>query len=127
MIKITGSSFAAFARDEHTTLPEVSDRPLFIYLDVHWRHADFDRLVSSEDVRDCLVETFDDFVSLSIQQLVHELGQRALARFGEIDEISFEAQNRLWDTARVSEQDERVKVYTDPRPPIGRVGLTLSR
>ena len=56
LIKITGSSFAAFARDEHTTLPEVSDRPLFIYLDVHWRHADFDRLVSGEDVRDCLVE-----------------------------------------------------------------------
>ncbi len=127
LIKISGSSFAAFARDEHTTLPEVSDRPLFVYLDAFWRYGDFDRRVSSEDVRDCLIETFDEFVSLSIQHLVHEMGQRVLARFAEIDEISFEAQNRLWDTARVSEQDDRVRIYTDPRPPIGRVGLTLTR
>ncbi len=127
LVKITGSSFASFARDEHTTLPEVTDRPLFIYLDVYWRHNDFAQPVSSEAVRDSLIATFDEFVSLSIQQLVHEMGQRLFAQFQEIDEISFEAQNRLWDKAQVSEQDERVRVYTDPRPPIGRIGLTLQR
>ena len=127
LVKITGSAFASFARDEHTTLPEVHDRPLFVYLDAYWRHADFAQHVASEDVRDSLLATFDDFVSLSIQQLVHEMGQRAFERFGEIIEISFEAQNRLWDTAVVSADDDRVKVYTDPRPPIGRIGLTLNR
>lgn len=127
LVKITGSSFASFARDEHTTLPEVEDRPLFVYLDTYWRHHDVGEQVASEDVRDLLVATFDDFVSLSIQQLVHEMGQRALARWDEIVEISFEAQNRLWDTAQVSSDDERVRVYTDPRPPIGRIALTLTR
>src|SRR5205085_1028545 len=34
LIKVTGSSFASFARDQYTTLPERPDRPLFIYLDV---------------------------------------------------------------------------------------------
>lgn len=127
LVKITGSAFAAFARDEHTTLPEVQDRPLFVYLDVYWRHLDFARRVSSEDVRDSVIATFDDFVSLSIQQLVHEMGQRLFEQFDAIAEISFEAQNRLWDTAQVSDADERVKVFTDPRPPIGRIGLTLTR
>jgi urate oxidase / 2-oxo-4-hydroxy-4-carboxy-5-ureidoimidazoline decarboxylase len=127
LIKITGSSFAEFARDEYTTLPERTDRPLFIHLDSHWRHVDRKRRVASTDVRDSLAETFDDFNSRSIQHLVHEMGARLLDRYTEIAEVSFEAQNRLWDEAHVSEEDERVKVYTEPRPPYGMIGLTLRR
>jgi urate oxidase len=127
LIKITGSSFASFARDELTTLPEVRDRPLFVHLDVYWRYADWGRRVSSETVRDAIAKTFDDFASMSIQHLVHEMGTRALARFAELAEISFEAQNRLWDTAQTSETDEKVRVYTDPRPPFGMIGLVLRR
>ena len=40
LLKITGSSFASFARDEHTTLPERTDRPLFVRLDLSWSHLD---------------------------------------------------------------------------------------
>jgi urate oxidase len=127
LIKITGSSFARFRTDEYTTLPQMVDRPLFVHLDCWWRHADVAAPVASEDVRDLLVATFDDFNSKSIQHLVHEMGQRALARFPGIAEISFAAENRLWDTAQVSEGDERVKVYTDPRPPFGVIALTLRR
>jgi urate oxidase len=125
LVKITGSAFASFARDAYTTLPEVRDRPLFVHLDVHWRHADWSRRVRSEDVRESIAATFDDFVSMSIQHLVHEMGARALQQLPQLAEISFEAQNRLWDTACVSEADERVKVYTDPRPPYGMIGLVL--
>jgi urate oxidase len=127
LVKITGSSFVQFARDEFTTLPESVDRPLFIHLDVHWRHVDRARRVASTDVRESLTGTFDDFNSRSIQHLVHEMGTRLLDRFPEIAEVSFEGRNRLWDTAEVSEEDERVKVYTDPRPPYGMIGLTLRR
>ena len=127
LIKISGSSFTRFARDDYTTLPETVDRPLFVYLDVHWRYLDEAGPVSSADVRDSLAETFDDFNSKSIQHLVHEMGRRLLDRFPAIAELSFEAQNRLWDTAQVADADERVKVYTDPRPPYGMIGLTLRR
>jgi urate oxidase / 2-oxo-4-hydroxy-4-carboxy-5-ureidoimidazoline decarboxylase len=127
LIKITGSSFTRFARDDYTTLPETVDRPLFVHLDVHWRYVDKTGPVPSADVRNSLAETFDDFNSKSIQHLVHEMGRRLLDRFPEIAELSFEAQNRLWDTAQVSESDDRVKVYTDPRPPYGMIGLTLRR
>lgn len=127
LIKITGSSFASFARDELTTLPEQVDRPLFVHLDMYWRHESFHDRVASEDVRASVIATFDGLVSLSIQHLVHEMGQRLLAEFPQLVEVSFEAQNRLWDTACTSEADRRVKVYTDPRPPYGVIGLVLRR
>jgi urate oxidase len=135
LIKVSGSSFADFERDDYTTLPDVTDRPLFIYLDVFWRYRDpadgfgleLGQYVASEQVRDLIELVFHEFVSLSIQHLVHELGQRLLARFPQLASVSFEAQNRLWDTAAVATTDERVKVYTDPRPPYGSIGLTLER
>ena len=135
LIKITGSSFAQFVRDEYTTLPERIDRPLFIYLDVYWKYGDSANMVSSdlsnyvaaEQVRDVVQVVFHRFVSMSIQHLVHEMGNTLLERFPEATEVSFEAQNRLWDLALTSEEDEKVKVYTDPRPPYGLIRLTLSR
>jgi urate oxidase len=135
LIKVTGSAFKSFARDEFTTLPERVDRPLFIHLDIAWRYADpeipiepvVDQYVASEQVRDLAGAVFHQFVSLSIQHLVHEIGERMLERWPQLAEVSFEAQNRLWDTSEISEADNRLRVYTDPRPPYGRIGLTLRR
>ncbi|MEA2621122.1 MAG: urate oxidase / 2-oxo-4-hydroxy-4-carboxy-5-ureidoimidazoline decarboxylase [Chloroflexota bacterium] len=135
LIKVTGSAFLSFPRDEFTTLPERKDRPLFIYLDIAWRYVDpmvavepvVARYVAAEQVADLAAAVFHQFVSLSIQHLVHEIGTRMLDRWPQLDEVSFEAQNRLWDTAEVSEEVDRVRVYTDPRPPYGRIGLTLRR
>ena len=135
LIKITGSSFADFARDEHTTLPERPDRPLYIWCDVGWRYAeprdalgeDPAQYVAGEQVADLAGAVFHEFVSLSIQHLVNEIGQRMLARWSQLSEVSFEAQNRLWDLAAEAADDQRVKVYADPRPPFGRIGLRLRR
>jgi urate oxidase len=134
LVKLTGSAFKDFARDAYTTLPEVSDRPLFIYLDVHWRYrrpedgvADGPAHIASEAVRDSVIATFDDFVSMSIQHLVHEMGTRLLDRFAAMNEVSFEAQNRLWDTSKVSEAGPATRVFSDPKPAHGFIGLTLRR
>jgi len=127
LVKITGSSFTEFLRDGYTTLPEARDRPLFIHLNVYWRYATFTERVASRAVRDLVGETFAEFVSQSIQHLLHEMAQRILARFPAIDEVALEAENRLWDTSRTSEADPRVKVYSDPRPPFGVVGFTRKR
>jgi urate oxidase / 2-oxo-4-hydroxy-4-carboxy-5-ureidoimidazoline decarboxylase len=40
LLKTTGSSFEQFARDRYTSLPELTDRPLTIRMDVHWRYGD---------------------------------------------------------------------------------------
>ena len=82
---------------------------------------------TSEAIRDSVIETFDDFVSMSIQHLVHEMGQRLLTQFPALAEVSFEAQNRLWDTSRISEADPKTRVFSDPKPAHGMIGLTLGR
>ena len=135
LIKITGSAFADFARDEHTTLPERRDRPLYIWLTIGWTYADAShavlsdpaRYVTSEQVADLANAVFHEFVSLSIQHLVNEIGLRMLDRWPQLASVSFDAQNRLWDLGTESPDDPRVKTYADPRPPFGHIGLTLQR
>ncbi|HEX7022607.1 MAG TPA: urate oxidase, partial [Trueperaceae bacterium] len=96
LIKLKGSSFASFVRDEHTTLPEMNDRPLFIHLDVGWRYQDprqalaedYSCYVAAEQVRDLACAVFEAFNSRSIQHLVHEMGTRLLERFPQLAEVS---------------------------------------
>lgn len=135
LIKITGSAFADFARDEHTTLPERRDRPLYIWCDVGWRYADAShavlgdpaRYVASEQVADLAATVFHEFVSLSIQHLVNEIGVRMLDRWPQLASVSFDAQNRLWDVVAESPDDPMLRTYADPRPPYGHIGLVLRR
>jgi urate oxidase len=135
LMKVTGSAFADFARDEYTTLPERKDRPLYIHMDLAWRYGSTDAAlddshasyVAGEQVADLAAAVFHRFVSLSIQHLVNEIGHAMLDRWPQLSEVSFEAQNRLWDLAVTSETDERVKVYWDPHPPFGKIGLVLKR
>jgi urate oxidase len=135
LFKVTGSSFTSFVRDEYTTLPERRDRPLFIYLDVYWKYSTIDdllapeyaRYVPAEQVRDLIATVFHEFVSESIQHLVHEMGQRLLARFPQLAEVTFEGQNRTRDPMFQTQNDERRKVYSDPFSAYGLIKLTLGR
>jgi urate oxidase len=131
LLKITGSAFTHFVRDDYTTLPERVDRPLFIYLDVNWKYGDVaairERYIPSEQVRDVIQVVFHEFVSESIQHLFHEIGLRLLARFPQMGEVSFAGQNRTRDPIAVSEADPTIKVYSDPFPAYGSIKLTMSR
>jgi urate oxidase len=134
LIKITGSAFADFARDEHTTLPERRDRPLYIWCDIGWTYTDpshatledASKYVASEQAADLANAVFHEFVSLSIQHLVNEMGIRMLDRWPQLASVSFDAQNRLWDVGAEAE-DGKTKTYADPRPPFGHIGLVLRR
>jgi urate oxidase / 2-oxo-4-hydroxy-4-carboxy-5-ureidoimidazoline decarboxylase len=124
LVKLSGSAFAGFVRDEYTTLPESRDRPLFIHLDVDWHNADYDRRADGEAVRQTVIGVFAAFESESIQHLVHAMGIEILERFPEIDNVAFHAENRLWDTMQ---EGEGAKVFTDARPPFGVITLSLDR
>jgi urate oxidase len=134
LVKLTGNAFANFQRDEFTTLPSRVDRLLYIFLDMGWRYRNVEDAVSdnhelymaSQQIYDHIQHTFHDFVNMSIQHLVHEMGIRLFERFPQMQEVWFTAQNRLWDTAAEVE-GEKEKVYMDPRPPYGQIGLTLNR
>ncbi|HET8853614.1 MAG TPA: hypothetical protein VFN02_13915, partial [Ktedonobacteraceae bacterium] len=131
LFKVTGSAFTHFVRDTYTTLPERGDRPLFIYLEVHWQYADVAdmqaRYIPSEQVRDVAQTVFHEFVSESIQHLVHEMGVRLLERFPQMAEVSFEGHNLTRDPVGASETDPKQKVYSDPFPAYGLIKLMMSR
>ncbi|GAC1691289.1 MAG: hypothetical protein NVS9B9_13580 [Ktedonobacteraceae bacterium] len=131
LLKITGSAFTNFVRDNYTTLPERIDRPLFIYLDIYWKYTNVadvqEHYIPSEQVRDVVQAVFHEFVSESIQHLVHEMGLRLLARFPQMAEVSFEGQNRTRDLIGVSETDSKQKVYSDPFPAYGMIKLMITR
>ena len=133
LLKTTGSAFTKFARDDDTTLPERSDRPLFIHLDVHWRYgAVTDAIggghVASEDVVTLVLSTFDEFVSESIQHLVYEMGTRILAAFPALSQISFRGENHTYDPVAGAEDAEPLrKTYTSAFPAYGLITLVLDR
>jgi len=129
LLKTTGSSFAQFARDEYTSLPELTDRPLTIRMDVHWRYTDPSRAegrgVSADLVRRALEQTFHDFNSRSIQQLVHVMGTGLLSGFAAISEVEFAAENHTPD--KVADGKGDVFVFAEPRQTFGKIGLVLRR
>jgi urate oxidase / 2-oxo-4-hydroxy-4-carboxy-5-ureidoimidazoline decarboxylase len=127
LVKLTGSAFLKFLRDEYTTLPDRVDRPLYIFCDVHWKYGDPARPIDPHEVARVVREVFDRFISMSIQHLLNEIGVVLLESYPQVDEFSFEAQNRLWDTSAVSETDPRRRVFSDPKPAHGLIGLTVSR
>jgi urate oxidase/2-oxo-4-hydroxy-4-carboxy-5-ureidoimidazoline decarboxylase len=129
LLRLGGSTFYGFVRDQYTTLPDIQNRPLHMWLDVDWLYtlpseAFSDGSITAQ-VRAIIHQNFHAFESGSIQQIIYQLGQKVLADIPVIEELSLEANNRTWDT--VSEQGDVLGVYTDARPPFGCLGLTLRR
>jgi urate oxidase len=130
LLKVKGSAFTRFVRDEYTTLPERSDRPLFIRLDLHWSYRDPgaslgdvpERYVAGEQARDVCATVFDNLVSESIQQLVHAMGERLLERYPQLASVELAAANMTRDP-----HDDERKVFVPPFPAFGTITLKLTR
>ena len=129
LLRLGGSAFYGFVRDEYTTLPDIHNRPLHMWLDLEWSYADRDAAFNDgrvvTDIRRIVVEVFQQFESGSIQQVIYQMGTRILAEVPVLAEVHLEANNRTWDT--IAERGDELGVYTDARPPYGCLGLRLKR
>ena len=129
LLRLGGSAFYGFVRDEYTTLPEVKNRPLHMWLDLEWKYTSPQAACSAgkipAEVRKIVRQTFESFESGSIQQIIYQTGTKVLAAIPEIREVHLEANNRTWDT--VAERSEELAVFTEARPPYGCLGLLLKR
>jgi len=129
LLRLGGSAFHGFVRDRYTTLPDIRNRPLHMGLTLDWLYtgpsAAFSDGAITAQVRTAVHRTFHAFESGSIQQIIYQLGTSMLAEIPAIAEVNLEASNRTWDT--VAEQGDALGVYTDARPPVGCLGLTLRR
>jgi urate oxidase / 2-oxo-4-hydroxy-4-carboxy-5-ureidoimidazoline decarboxylase len=123
LLRLSGSAFHGFVRDQYTTLPDIRNRPLHMWLDLNWQATG--RIPVTNAVRRIVHEVFAGFESGSIQQIIYQIGQKMLADIPTISEIHLEANNRTWDT--IAEEGDSLGVYTEARPPYGCLGLTLTR
>jgi urate oxidase len=129
LLRLGGSAFQGFVRDEYTTLPDIANRPLHMWLDLEWTYAAapaaFSSGVITADVRRMVREVFHGFQSGSIQQVIYQIGTKMLGEIPAIAEVHLEASNRTWDT--IAERGDELGVYTEARPPFGCLGLRLKR
>lgn len=129
LLRLGGSAFYGFVRDQYTTLPDIANRPLHMWLDLEWLYTDpsaaFNKGEMTSTVRRMVREVFDGFESGSIQQVIYQIGTKMLAEIPSIAEVHLEANNRTWDT--IAERGDELGVYTEARPPFGCLGLRLKR
>jgi len=129
LLRLGGSAFHGFVRDEYTTLPDLLNRPLHMWLDLEWHYlnaaAAFNEGRMVARARDLVRRVFESFESGSIQQLIYRIGTAMLAENPSIAAVDLEANNRTWDT--IAERGAELGVYTDARPPYGCLGLSLKR
>jgi len=129
LLRLNGSAFAGFVRDQYTTLPDIRNRPLHMWLDLDWTYAHADDSFTdgaiTAHVRKRVKELYAGFESGSIQQIIYQMGTALLAELSVIAQVNLEAYNRTWDT--IAEHGDAIGVYTDARPPYGCLGLSLRR
>ena len=129
LLRLGGSAFHGFVRDQYTTLPDIANRPLHMWLDLEWTYtepaAGFNAGAVTANVRRIVRDVFHGFESGSIQQVIHQIGTKTLADIPSIAEVHLEANNRTWDT--IAERGDELGVYTEARPPFGCLGLRLKR
>jgi urate oxidase / 2-oxo-4-hydroxy-4-carboxy-5-ureidoimidazoline decarboxylase len=129
LLRLGGSAFHGFVRDQYTTLPDIANRPLHMWLDLEWRYTEPSNGFSAGEVaaavRRIVHEVFHGFESGSIQQVIYQIGTKMLADIASIAEVHLEANNRTWDM--IAERGQELGVYTEARPPFGVLGLRLKR
>jgi urate oxidase / 2-oxo-4-hydroxy-4-carboxy-5-ureidoimidazoline decarboxylase len=129
LLRLGGSAFHGFVRDRYTTLPDIANRPLHMWLDLEWLYtepsAGFSSGAVTANVRRIVREVFHGFESGSIQQVIYQIATKMLEDIPGIAEVHLEANNRTWDT--IVERGEEIGVFTEARPPFGVLGLRLKR
>jgi urate oxidase / 2-oxo-4-hydroxy-4-carboxy-5-ureidoimidazoline decarboxylase len=129
LLRLGGSAFHGFVRDQYTTLPDIANRPLHMWLDLEWLYTEPSKAFTggavSGAVRHIVRDVFHGFESGSIQQVIYQIGTMMLADIPGIAEVHLEANNRTWDT--IAERGGELGVYTEARPPFGVLGLRLKR
>lgn len=129
LLRLGGSAFRGFVRDEYTTLPDTANRPLHMWLDLEWLYtesaAGYSAGTVTAAVRRIVRDVFNGFESGSIQQVIYQIGTQMLAELPGVAEVHLQANNRTWDT--IAERGDELGVYTEARPPFGVLGLRLKR
>jgi urate oxidase len=131
VMKSGRSAFAAFLRDEYTTLPDTTDRLLATSLTATWRYRDQDVEFGPtwRAVRRTLLEAFAEHDSKSVQHTLHAMGHAVLDSVDAVTAIRLVMPNKHHlpvDLARLGLQN-RNEIFVPTDEPYGLIEATLVR
>ena len=131
VLKTAGSEFVGFIKDSLTTLPEVTDRLFGTAVRAYWHYSSSDAPFPSlrTRIRDILLSVFASHTSKSVQHTLYAMGQAALERVPEIDDIELTMPNKhclLVDLSRFG-QDNPNEIFVPIDEPHGYIEARLRR
>ncbi|MEO8334787.1 MAG: factor-independent urate hydroxylase [bacterium] len=131
VLKSGRSAFAGYPRDKYTTLRETDDRILASTISTHWRYRDGTTAFVErfDEVRQALLEAFSHHDSKSVQHTLYAMGEAALAKSEDVEEISITMPNKhhlLVDLAPIG-LDNPNEVFVPTSEPYGIIEATLKR
>ncbi|HMH20559.1 MAG TPA: urate oxidase [Puia sp.] len=96
ILKTADSGFEHYKKDPYTTLKETSDRIFSTQCEVSWiYHSPYpDFMESYEGIRLNLLQTFAGHKSLSVQHTLYAMGEKVLADFAAVKEITLRMPNK---------------------------------
>lgn len=131
ILKTADSAFAAYQKDEYTTLPETSDRLLGTVLDANWTYStgthDFNRLHA--EIRARLLTTFALHRSLSVQHTLYAMAESVIDAFPAVDQIHLIMPNKhclLVDLSRFG-LDNPNQIFVPTDEPSGYIEASVRR
>ena len=131
ILKTTDSSFSEFHRDKWTTLKDAPQRLLRTIVQGRWRWSSdaLDFPAANQGIRTALLETFAQHVSLSVQQTLCAMGQRAMDACRFIDRISLSLPNRHCNLVDLSPfgMDNPQLIFVPTDEPHGVIEATIER
>lgn len=96
ILKTTDSGFENYIHDQFTTLKETHDRIFATSMNVRWKFnaTKHDFNTARKMIRQALLEKFAQHYSYSVQQSLYVMGEAALEKCEDIDEISLSMPNK---------------------------------
>jgi urate oxidase len=97
VLKTTASGWEGFHRDQYTTLPDANDRILATSITARWSYGQQTNLPFGDmwrGVRECILATFGDHYSPSVQHTIYRMGRAVLESFPQIERIHFSLPNK---------------------------------
>ena len=133
VLKTTGSGWAGFHRDGHTSLAETDDRIMATEVTARWTYrasaSEIDFTSSWEAVRSLVLATFGDHYSPSVQFTLHRMGDAVLEARPEVERISFSLPNKhhlLFDLSRFGLENDN-EIFQATEVPYGLIEGTVAR
>lgn len=131
VLKISGSEFRNFIRDEYTTLPETNDRILATTIQAHWgcRELLSDWTACRQLIRAAFLDVFANRHSKSVQHTLYEMAAEAFRVCPLIDEITIRMPNQHHLLANLAPfgLENPNEVFVPTSEPYGDIGATIRR